>query len=128
MEEKEEGQEMNNVSRRDFIKSAGLVLAGVAAGGVAGAGITSSMAPEAVEGGTTVETVEVIKEVPVATEGVLPSYLEPETSKVCQIQHLIQYDMKNGKIIRGRRVHFDKDYPELKPWTLRLVEKPGQSQ
>ncbi|MFC2063566.1 molybdopterin-dependent oxidoreductase [Chloroflexota bacterium] len=118
MEEKEEGQEMNKVSRRDFIKSAGLVLAGVAAGGVAGAGITSSMAPEAVEGGTTVETVEVIKEVPVATEGVLPSYLEPQTSKVCQMQHLVQYDMKNGKIIRGRRVHFDKDYPELEPWTL----------
>jgi molybdopterin guanine dinucleotide-containing S/N-oxide reductase-like protein len=118
-EEKEQGQETNKVSRRDFIKSAGLVLAGVAAGGVAGAGITSSLKPEAgtVEEGTP-QTVEVIKEVPVATEGVLPSYLEPEESMVVQIQHLIQYDTKNGKIIRGRRVHFDKDYPELEPWTL----------
>jgi molybdopterin guanine dinucleotide-containing S/N-oxide reductase-like protein len=119
MEEKEQGQEINKISRRDFIKSAGLVLAGVAAGGVAGAGITSSLAPEAateVEAGEKI--VEVIKEVPVVTEGVLPSYLEPETSKVVQIQHLIQNDMKNGKVIRGRRVHFDVDYPDLKPWTI----------
>ena len=118
MEEKEEGQEISSISRRDFIKSAGLVLAGVAAGGVAGAGITSSLAPEAVEGGTTVETIEVIKEVPVVTEGVLPSYLEPETSSVCQIQHMIQYDMKNGRIIRGRRVHYDREFPGFKPWTI----------
>jgi trimethylamine-N-oxide reductase (cytochrome c) len=64
------------------------------------------------------EIVEVVKEVAVATSGVLPSYLEPEETKVVQIQHLIAFDTKNGRIVRGRRVHFDQDFPDLKPWTL----------
>ena len=120
MEEKEQGQGANKISRRDFVKSAGLVLAGVAAGGIAGAGIASSTQPEgaAVEEGGGEKIVEVVKEVPVATEGVLPSYLEPETSSVVQIQHMIQYDMKNGKIVRGRRVHYDAAFPDFKPWTI----------
>jgi trimethylamine-N-oxide reductase (cytochrome c) len=70
------------------------------------------------EGEGEAKVVEVIKEVPVATSGVLPSALEPETTKVVQIQHLIAFDVKNGHIIRGRRVHFDKDFPEIKPWSI----------
>jgi trimethylamine-N-oxide reductase (cytochrome c) len=124
MEQKGQGNGAGKLSRRDFIKSAGLLVGGAAAGAAAGAGITSSMAPEATGGGGGVavqsapEIVEVIKEVPVATTGVLPSALEPETTKVVQIQHLIAFDMKNGKIVRGRRVHYDEDYPEIKPWTI----------
>ena len=45
MEEKENGNSEGQVtvSRRDFVKSAGLVLGGVAAGAAAGAGITASL-------------------------------------------------------------------------------------
>jgi hypothetical protein len=124
MEQKGQGNGAGKLSRRDFIKSAGLLVGGAAAGAAAGAGITSSLAPEATGGGggaavqSAPETIEVIKEVPVATTGVLPSALEPETTKVVQIQHLIAFDMKNGKIVRGRRVHFAEDYPEIKPWTI----------
>lgn len=130
MEEKAEekvGQEgAKNYSRRDFIKSAGLLFGGMAAGAAAGAGITSTIQPQggtvAVPGapapGATQQVVEVIKEVPVATSGVLPAYLEPEETKVVQIQHLITFDTKNGRIIRGRRVNFARDYPEIQPWTI----------
>jgi len=125
-EEKVSQEGVKNYSRRDFIKSAGLLFGGMAAGAAAGAGIASTLEPQ---GGTgvlpgvsgpaaTQQVVEVIKEVPVATTGVLPSALEPETTKVVQIQHLIAFDVKNGRIVRGRRVHYDEDYPELKPWTL----------
>lgn len=111
----------NKYSRRDFIKSAGLVFSGLVAGSTSGAGIMYTMNPTASAAPAAAgekEVVEVIKEVAVATEGVLPSYLEPETTKVTQIQHLVAFDMKNGRIVRGRRVHYDQDYPEIKPWTI----------
>lgn len=119
MEDKEKGNGATRVSRRDFVKSAGLMLSGLAAGAVSGAGISSAVAPQqAVTTQTAGEVVEVIKEVPVATEGVLPSALEPEETKVVQIQHLIAFDVKNGRIVRGRRVHYDQDYPDMKPWSI----------
>ncbi len=119
MEDKEKGNGATRVSRRDFVKSAGLMLSGLAAGAVSGAGISSAVAPQqAATTQTAGEVVEVIKEVPVATEGVLPSALEPEETKVVQIQHLIAFDVKNGRIVRGRRVHYDQDYPDMKPWSI----------
>jgi trimethylamine-N-oxide reductase (cytochrome c) len=118
VEDKENRNGAAKLSRRDFIQSAGLVLSGLAAGGVTGAGITSSLAPGEVASSGTQEVVEVIKEVPVVTSGIIPPALEPETTIVTQIQHLIAFDKKNGRIVRGRRVPFDKDYPEIKPWTI----------
>ena len=126
MEDNGKKNSANNYSRRDFIKSAGLVFGGVAAGAAAGAGIVSSLEPQggiapvagAPVAGSGPQIVEVIKEVPVATTGVLPSALEAETTKVVQIQHLIAFDTKNGRIVRGRRVHYDQDYPEIKPWSI----------
>lgn len=120
MQDSEKGKKAGKVSRRDFIKSAGLLFSGMAAGAVSGAGIASSLSPETASatGTAPAQVVEVVKEVPVVKEGVLPSYLEPEETKVCQIQHLIAFDVKNGRIVRGRRVHYDHDYPELKPWTI----------
>jgi molybdopterin guanine dinucleotide-containing S/N-oxide reductase-like protein len=119
MEEKEKGKGPNKVSRRDFIKGAGLVLGGVVAGATTGSGITSSLAAtSAGERGGGREVVEVVKEVPVATSGVLPPFMEPETTKVVQIQHMIAFDVKNGRIVRGRRVHYNEDFPELEPWTI----------
>lgn len=129
MEENEEKIEEQNepvkISRRDFIKDAGLVVGGAAAGAVIAYGVGPSAAgtskPAAAPAAQTVK--EVIKEVPVTVNGVVPSALEPETTKVVQIQHLIAYDVKKGRIVRGRRVHFDQDFPELKPWTIKARGK-----
>jgi hypothetical protein len=46
MEENEQGQGVKKISRRDFIKSAGLVLAGVAAGAAAGLGSPPAWHPQ----------------------------------------------------------------------------------
>jgi trimethylamine-N-oxide reductase (cytochrome c) len=119
MEEKAQGNTTNKVSRRDFIKSAGLLLSGLAAGATAGAGITYSLESTAASPASgPAQVVEVVKEVPVATEGILPPALEPEETIVTQIQHLIAFDRKNGRIVRGRRVRYTDDYPELEPWTI----------
>ncbi|MFC1875592.1 molybdopterin-dependent oxidoreductase, partial [Chloroflexota bacterium] len=54
----------------------------------------------------------------VGGDGAIPPALEPEETRVVQIQHMLAFDIKNGRIVRGRRVHYDKDFPNLQPWTL----------
>jgi len=46
-EEKNNEEQQDAISRRDFLKSAGLVLGGGVAGAAAGAGITSALTPDA---------------------------------------------------------------------------------
>jgi molybdopterin guanine dinucleotide-containing S/N-oxide reductase-like protein len=123
MEENENGNGAKKLSRREFIKTAGLFVGGAAVGAAATYVVSPNAAPTT--GTTTTEVTggvpevkEVIKEVPVTVTGIVPPALEPETTKVVQIQHLIAFDVKNGRIVRGRRVHFDEDFPELKPWTI----------
>jgi hypothetical protein len=78
MEEKEERKEAHPVSRRSFIKGAGLVVGGAAAGTALGAcqpgEEKTPVPPKEV-------IVEVVKEVPVPIEGVLEPAFEPEETR-----------------------------------------------
>lgn len=114
-------KQSSGISRREFLRGAGFAIGGAAAGAV----ITYGVVPPKVV--TKEVTKEVTKAAPTPppvvqtggqTTAAVPPALEPETTTVVQIQHLIAFDKKNGRIIRGRRVHFDQDYPELKPWTI----------
>lgn len=120
-EEKEKEEGTSQISRRQFIKDAGLVVGGAAAG----AAITYVVGPTSGPAKEVIKEVPVVKEVvkQVATSGTIPPALEPEETMVVQIQHLIAFDTKNGRIVRGRRVHFTDDYPELKPWTIKARGK-----
>ncbi len=128
------------ISRRDFLKGAGLVVGGAAAGAAAGVGVTKLLSPEEAptpSGGegpaAPVETVkEVIKYQTV--EGVLEPAFEEEVSVIrgasfsgfgrdgvpCRVE------VKNGKIVRIRPIRYDeegfgKDY--MKPWKLEVKGK-----
>ena len=122
MEEKEKGNGARKLSRRDFMKSAGLFVGGAAVGAATTYVVSPTAAenPTVEEGGTAAapQIQEVVKEVPVPVSGVLSSSQEPEETMVVQIQHLIAYDVKNGRIVRGRRVHYTDDYPDFKPWSI----------
>jgi molybdopterin guanine dinucleotide-containing S/N-oxide reductase-like protein len=115
-EEKEKRKEVHPVSRRSFLKGAGLVAGGAVAGAAAGAGVTYGLVsgPETAK---EVETVkEVVKEVPVATEGMLPPAQEPEESFLgpygTNVSDAAVIDTKNGKIVRMRPFHWDMSYTE----------------
>lgn len=130
MEEKEKEEEKgaSQVSRRDFLKDAGLLIGGAAVGAAAGAGITYAVAPAK----------EVIKEVPVIKEvikevsvtGVLEPASEPEETVVRGISFAeagfpVAVDYKNGKIVRIRPFHYDWKYkPE--EFTRFKVEARGK--
>jgi molybdopterin guanine dinucleotide-containing S/N-oxide reductase-like protein len=118
MEDKEKGNGAKRLSRRDFIKTAGLFVGGAAVGSATTYIVSPQPETAAVDVQAPPVVQEVVKEVPYAVDGVVPSALEAETTKVVQIQHLIAFDVKNGRIIRGRRVHYDVDYPDFKPWTI----------
>lgn len=130
MEENDKGkepnkkdQEPNKVSRRDFIKNAGLILGGVAAGAGGTYGLTQAAGDEKVK------EVEVIKEV--AVSGVLEPADEPEESSITGSIFMgfgrdgfpNRVDTKNGKIVRIRPLRYGEEgYGEdyLKPWKIDL--------
>jgi anaerobic selenocysteine-containing dehydrogenase len=128
MEEKEKGKGANPVSRRDFIKGAGLVLGGVAAGAAAGTGVTLGLTPP-----EEVKEVEVVKEVvkEVLVSGVLEPAFEPEHSVIRGTSSMgfgrdgtpTRVEVKNGKIVRIRPVRYaEEGYgPEYqKPWKIEV--------
>jgi hypothetical protein len=82
MEEKEKEKEPGTVSRRDFLKDAGLAVGGAVVGAAAGAGITYAVAPrEVVKEVPVTKEVTVTKEVQVPVTGVLEPASEPEETR-----------------------------------------------
>jgi len=119
-EEKNNEEQQDAISRRDFLKSAGLVLGGGVAGAAAGAGITSALTPDAeLAEQAAPETVEVIKEVVKyeAVEGVLEPAFEEEESAITGSIFMgfgrdgfpNRVDTKNGKIVRIRPLRYDEE-------------------
>jgi trimethylamine-N-oxide reductase (cytochrome c) len=121
--EEEEKRKGGGLSRREFLKDASLLVGGAAAGAVINA--VAAPAKEV--------TREVVKQapttVPVAakpttapgvapvTAGVAPAF-EPEETFISSTEVTGAFDVKNGRIIRGRPLHYDSKYPDLKSWTL----------
>jgi len=118
MEEKEKEKGAGTISRRDFIKDAGLVIGGAAVGAAAGAGITYAVVPakEVVKEVPKEVVKEVTKEVKVPVTGVLEPAFEPEESSLgpwgTNSTDAAMADVKNGKIVRIRPFHWDWKYSE----------------
>jgi len=119
--EKEEEKGAGTVSRRDFLKDAGLVVGGAVVGAAAGAGITYAVVEKEVVKEVPV-TKEVTKEVTAPTTGVLPPALEPEQTFLEEIWQLAAVDVKNGKIIR-RRPWNSTEATGVKPFTCTIKGK-----
>jgi trimethylamine-N-oxide reductase (cytochrome c) len=80
-----------------------------------GAGETATVT---VPGGTATVTTTV------GGGGAVPPYLEPEEERNSLTGFNVINDVKNGKIVRSRPLHYDWKYPDIKPWT---VTARGQS-
>lgn len=144
MEDKEKGKGTGGLSRREFLKGAGLVVGGAAVGAAATYGLTPKTAgtgPQAPQ--TPGEVKEVVKEVVKyeTVEGVLePAYEEEESFIRGSISMGFGRDgtpsrveVKNGKIVRIRPLRYaeegyGKDY--LNPWRLevkgKVLEAPAE--
>jgi trimethylamine-N-oxide reductase (cytochrome c) len=112
------------INRRDFLVGTGSVIVG----GVVGSGILS-----ATGGGktSTVTTTNVVTKTVVSGGGetvtktitagggggTTAPALEPEEVFFNAINCPGHADVKNGKIIRIRPIHYNKEYPDLKGWT-----------
>ncbi|MBI4789162.1 MAG: molybdopterin-dependent oxidoreductase [Chloroflexi bacterium] len=120
MEEHEKENEVKGISRRDFIRGAGLAVGGAAAGAVVAYGIlpakvvTKEVEKEVVKAAPTAAPVAQ----PVSGTGVIPPALEPEKEFIGMINTVAAVDVKNGRIIRMRPIHYDAKYPNLKPWSI----------
>lgn len=141
MEENGKGQEANKPSRRDFLKSAGLLAGGAAVGAGATYGLMPKGAPEVevipeAPAGEVAQPTTITKEVIKyeVKEGVLEPAFEDEVSLIRGTSGMgfgrdgmpARIEIKNGKIIRSRPVHYaaegyGPDY--LKPWK---IEKDGK--
>ncbi len=84
--------------------------------------VTDTVTTTVGAGETVTKTVASTVTTTVADGGVPPA-LEPETSVVQNINNTVIYDIKNGKIVRGRPLHYDSMYPDLKPFTFRARGK-----
>lgn len=116
-----EEKKTGGMTRRKFLRDAGLVVSSVAASAIAGCKAETpreqpTKAAPVASGGTPVVK-EVVKEVPVTVNGIVPPALEPEETIVKCIGPTVATDVKNGKIVRLRPLHYDAQYPNLKPWT-----------
>jgi len=120
MEEKEKEKKVGKLSRREFIKDAGLVIGGAAvtgAGALAGCSTPPAPAPATVAPvGVAPTAAAKTGSAPVA--GTVPPALEPEQTFISKRECTAAVDVKNGRIIRQRPLHYDDKYPGLKPWTL----------
>jgi anaerobic selenocysteine-containing dehydrogenase len=128
MEGKEKRKEAHPVSRRSFIKGAGLVFGGVATGAALGA-----CQPEEAEAPAKEVIKEVVKEVQVPVEGVLEPAFEPEETvyrdvSFCCGANGAAVDVKNGKIIRIRPLHYTEKYDseEFNPGNVWRINARGK--
>ncbi len=148
---KEKKKESGEVSRRDFIVGAGTVVVGGAIGAtllsgcnggtktvevtktvpttvtVGGQGATVTQTETktvAGEGGQIVTVTDTKTVTEPGSGGAVYPWQELEEQIVKDVSYgLACFDVKNGKIIRGRSLHFDSKYPELKTWTLKAKGK-----
>ena len=120
---KEKDPGTNKLSRRDFLKGAGLVAGGAAVG----AGVTYGLVPKEEEGGETVK--EVVKYETV--EGMLPPAYEEEGSVIRGSSFMgfgrdgipTRVEVKDGKIVRIRPLRYaDEGFDEAyqKPWKIEV--------
>jgi len=145
-EEKIPKEEQNGeVSRRDFLVGAGTVVVGgaIGAGLLSSCGETvtttvketsTKTVPTTVtvggEGAVTVtetktvggEGAVTVTETQTVTDpgsgGTLPPALEPEETFCSREINTAAVDVKNGKIIRMRPLHYDSKYPNLRAWSF----------
>jgi trimethylamine-N-oxide reductase (cytochrome c) len=110
------------VSRRFFIKGAAVGAAVAGASAIAGCTTTPTPAPTGGPAPTQVVVVkEVVKEVPGAATGAIEPAFEPEESFVIPVggnnSETAVVDVKNGKIVRIKPLHYDWKYTkeELAP-------------
>ena len=133
--EKREEKRESGLSRRQFIKDAGLVVGAAVTGAGALAGCTpeTKPAPAPTTAAAPAPTV-VVKEVQVPTAGVLEPAKEPETSVIRGSSFMgfgrdgmpTRVEVKNGKIVRIRPVRYaDEGFgPDvLKPWKIEVRGK-----
>jgi len=129
---KDKNKEKGEISRRNFLIGAGAVVIG----GAIGAGITYPLvAGKEGEVTTVTKTVSVpttitstapgttVTTTATVDGGVVPSYLEPEETFIKSPHAPMLIDVKNGKIVRGRPVHWNSKYPDLKPGTITVRGK-----
>lgn len=129
-EEQEKKKGSGGISRRDFLKSAGLIAGGAIGGAAVGGGLTyltvsgeegvgtplEGLAPGTAPTGGTVQPGEiksVIKGIGFRGHGeACPAYV----------------DVKNGKVVRIRTLRFDDQYPleSLRPWKIEARGKTFQ--
>lgn len=120
MEDNEREKGAGGLSRREFIRGAGLAAGGVAAGAVIAYGIlpakvvTKEVEKEVVKAAPTAAPVAQ----PVSATATVPPALEPEQEFIGMINCTAAVDVKNGRIIRMRPFHYDEKYPDLKPWSI----------
>jgi hypothetical protein len=138
----EEKTQSGEITRRDFLVGAGTVVVGGAIGagilsgcnggeattktvevtktvektttvGGSGAVTVTETKTVAGEGGSTVTATTTV------TEGgsVSPS-LEPEGTYIGTLQNLTEIDVKHGRIIRTRALHYDSRQPDIQPWSI----------
>jgi len=89
-------------------------------GGTGGATATvTKTATTTVQGGTGGATVTTTKTVTnQGTGGAVEPALEPEQTFMQSMDFIGACDVKNGKIIRQRPIHYNDQYPNLKGWTV----------
>jgi hypothetical protein len=128
---KEEKKRASGISRREFIKDAGIVVGGVAAGALASCTPAPAPAPPA----TAVPVQPPVPgQIPSTSGGVEPAF-EPEKTMLRMINpmgsgaEVSAVDVKNNKIVRIRPLHYDEVYTkeELAPamWKIEAAARPS---
>jgi trimethylamine-N-oxide reductase (cytochrome c) len=132
----QDNNESGEISRRNFLVGAGAVVIGGAAAGV-GYGTSNGSGGGASTTTTTVETTKTVEKVSTVTIGdgdvvtvtktvsegsgssTDPAF-EPEDTFTSFMSYSViaDFDVKNGKIIRGRPTRYTEKYPDLKPVTI----------
>jgi trimethylamine-N-oxide reductase (cytochrome c) len=140
--EDEEKKQSGEVTRRDFLVGAGTVVIGGAIGAgllsscndgeaktvtatvektktvtttVGGDGAVTVTATETVGAGETITKTETST---MSTGGIEPAF-EPEETLVTQCQCAVAFDIKNGRIVRGRPLHYQPvDGTPIEPLTI----------
>jgi anaerobic selenocysteine-containing dehydrogenase len=124
MDEKEKEKKPIGLSRREFIKGAGLVVGATVTGAGALASCTTTPAP----GGATAAATPAVGPASTAVPGVAPATgglapaLEPEQTFLEEIWQLAAVDVKNGKIVRRRPWH-SAELTGIKPFTCTFKGK-----